>query len=166
MKRTLISCLLVLCFAGAHLARARVPNMRLPHLMVYKTRGNYNNLVAISLTADKQELAYYPSPGDVKTRLLYGRLLPVTLHKGYLLDKNGIDCQTAFLRISYQAYSALGDKLTAKNVKDMILTTDPLVTLYDCGPQTRFKNPRQALNSLIDKGLLSKKCTVVVPAGK
>src|ERR1017187_6426884 len=65
-----------------------------PHVVVYKTKANYNNLVPVELTDDKTKIVSYPDPKDVKTENGYS--LPSSLNNGYLLDNRGIGKNAAF----------------------------------------------------------------------
>src|ERR1039458_8963912 len=76
-----------------------------PHVVVYKTKANYNNLVPVELTDDKTKIVSYPDPKDVKTENGYS--LPSSLNNGYLLDNRGIGKNAAFLKITYEEYAKL-----------------------------------------------------------
>jgi hypothetical protein len=55
-----------------------------PNAIIYKTKANYNHLVAVTLSADKSEIVSYPHPSDINPNVL--SVHPTELNKGYLLD--------------------------------------------------------------------------------
>ena len=130
--------------------------MALPHVLVYKTKADYRDLVPVLLSADKKHIISYPAPGDVKTGSGYA--LPVLLHKGYLLDKRGIGVNSAFLKLTYEEYSQLKELPSPAGLYDTIADKNPLTTLYDCGIRENGGNLVKELNKIIDKKQLSKKC--------
>jgi len=128
----------------------------LPHVLVYKTKSNYRELVPVLLSVDKTKIVSYPGPGDVKTGSDYA--LPVLLHKGYLLDRRGVGLNSAFTKYTYEEYGKLKEPPSTKELYNMIVDKNPLVELYDCGIRDNNKNSVGQLNLLIDKKQLNKKC--------
>jgi hypothetical protein len=131
----------------------------LPHLIVYKTKKDYRQYVPVQLSADKKTVVSYPDTADVKTGSGYP--LPVILHKGYLLDKRGVDTNTAFIKITYEAYAALKTAPDAAALYGLITDKEPLTQLCDCGIRNNANVSVKQLNQLIDRKLLRKKCRVV-----
>jgi hypothetical protein len=131
-------------------------HMALPHVLVYKTRANYNNKVPVTLTDDKTKITSYPSPGDIKTGGIYA--LPVLLHKGYLLDRRGIGPNSAFTRYTYKMYSSLSVLPDMAELYKKIADKNPLTELYDCGVRGNGHNDPGQLNEIIDQKLLREKC--------
>jgi len=138
--------------ASAQLSGVRV----LPHVIVYKTRANYNDLVPVTLSKDKKTISSYPGPDDIKTGSGYS--LPVLLHKGYLLDRRGVGINTAFVKLTYVQYGNLQAVPSTADLYNMIADKDPMTELYDCGVRSEGKNSVAQLNDLIDKKQLKKKC--------
>lgn len=103
----------------------------LPPLIIYKTRGDYQFLVPVTLNPEKTAVIMFPAPTD----LLYeGRLaIPENLDQGYLLDFRGINQNTAFLHITYEKYSQLEKAPTPAELYDLILDKDPFTEIYICG---------------------------------
>lgn len=130
-----------------------------PHVLVYKTYADYSHLVPVILSADKKSLVSYPDPKDLKRGNTF--TLPVKLHKGYLLDRQGINKNVAFLKMSYAEYAALPKAPTAEEIMAMLIDKDPLVMLWDCGLKSRHDYGAKELNSLIDKNKLGKTCKSV-----
>src|SRR5271166_2869627 len=76
-----------------------------PHVLVYKTKTDYNNLVPIILSEDKTIIVSYPDPSDIKVGSVYS--LPTPLHQGYLIDNRGIGKNATFINKTYLDYSKL-----------------------------------------------------------
>ena len=125
----------------------------LPHVIIYKTRVDYNNKVPVILTADKKSIESYPAPADLKTGGAFA--LPVLLLKGYLLDKRGVGVNTAFTSYTYKQYTGLKELPSPEALLKSVKDKDPLVALYDCGTERKTV---AEWNKLIDKKQLSKKC--------
>jgi hypothetical protein len=102
-----------------------------PRLYVYKTKNDYYSLVPVSLSADKKSIVSYPHPRDLK---IDGKFAyPVKLRNGYYLDVKGIDKNVAFLKITYEDYAKLSTPPSIIQLKELILDSDPLLELWDCG---------------------------------
>jgi hypothetical protein len=127
-----------------------------PHVLVYKTRGDYSHRVPVILSEDKTKIVSYPHPADLKSG--DGYHLPVSLKKGYWLDKKGISKNVAFLSTTYEEYASLTKSPDPGDLEKLILDRDPLVELYDCGNFTDYKDPVTEVNELIIKRKLKKTC--------
>ena len=123
-------------------ANAQTHSGAMPHVVVYKAKSKYRNLVPVQLSADKKTITSYPAPADVTTGSGYP--LPVALHKGYYLDKRGVNLSTAFISLTYAQYSKLKEA--------------PITELCDCGIKQAGKNSVKQLNELIDTQQIKKKC--------
>lgn len=128
-------------------------------VMIYKTKGDYRNLVPVALAADGKSIVSYPAPKDVKTEA--GYQTPTALHNGYLLDNRGITPNVAFLKYSYEEYAALTALPTLAELYGAIKVKNPLTELYDCAGQTVRQNRETEVNKLIDEGSLRTKCKVL-----
>jgi len=149
--------LLVSIFFNCSIAGAQVNAMRArAHLIVYKTRKDYNNKVPVVLSADGKKIVSYPDPADIRAR--GDGFLPIRLHKNYLLSRYGVDKNTVFLKLTLSEYAALKTTPTPEDIDKMILTRNPLTELYDCGIATHPGAVEKDLNQLIDHRLLRKKC--------
>ena len=131
-----------------------------PHLIVYKTNKNFNNHVPVSLSEDKLKLVSYPDPKTI--RLGGKKILPSKLHKGFLLDNRGIGQNVAFLKLTYEEYVKLSAVPTTEELYNMIISKDPLTILCDCGLRSKFKNPVEDINSIIDSNKLFTNCKVLI----
>lgn len=136
------------------------PNMFAnPPVLVYKTKGDYNNLVPILLSDDKKTILSYPHPNDLITGSTYQ--FPVVLNEGYVLDNRGIGANVAFLKMTYSEYANLKYAPSLQELYKNILDKDPLVELCHCGLRTSFYNVKKQLNELIDDKKIRVTCTVL-----
>lgn len=119
-----------------------------PHVMLYKTKSDYSNLVPIILSSDKSQIVSYPHPGDLKINGI--PQLPTAMHDGYYIDNRGINENAVFLKLTYEEYSKLDVLPTLQQLMDWILDKDPLVELYDCGQNQRNPELIEKINKLID----------------
>ncbi len=125
-----------------------------PPVIIYKTKSDYRDKVAVTLTEDKSKLSSFPAPSDV---IQQGELaLPIGLADGFLLDQRGINEQVAFLSMTYANYSHLAKTPAAGELMDMILDADPLVEMYHCGNSQAFTSIVDELNALILAGKLDR----------
>ncbi len=123
-------------------------------VIVYKTKADYSQHVPVTLSSDKMEIVSYPAPGDV----YYGGDLayPVSLEKGYLLDKRGINENSAFTKWTYYEYSRLSKTPTPQEIRNMLLDKDPFIEIYHCGTRNDFENLVEDLNKIIKKDKLDR----------
>lgn len=122
-------------------------NISEPPTVVYKTKGNYNNLVPVLLSVNKSEIISYPHPNDLKVGDVLS--LPTPLSEDYLLDNRGIGPNVAFLKLSYEDYSKLENAPTLKELYELIIDKDPLTELCICENMKMFKDKTSQLNKLI-----------------
>jgi hypothetical protein len=122
-------------------------NIAEPPTVVYKTKGNYNNLVPVLLSDDKLEIISYPHPNDLKVGDALA--LPTPLSEDYLLDNRGIGPNVAFLKMSYEDYSKLENAPTLKELYELIIDKDPLTELCNCENMKMFNDKTSQLNKLI-----------------
>ena len=130
-----------------------------PPVLVYKTKGHYDNLVPDVLSEDKSEIVSYPHPSDISVAGEF--TLPVDLNNGYLLDMRGIGKNTAFLKLSYEDYSKLDSVPSLKELYALIIDKDPFTELCNCGIKTAFTDQTKQLNELIDGNKLRTLCKVI-----
>ena len=127
-----------------------------PQLIIYKTRGNYNNLIPVLLSDDKSQIISYPHPKDIKIGDEFQ--FPTMLNKEYLIDNRGITRNIAFLKITYDEYSKLENVPSLEYLYSMIVDKNPLVEYYNCGLSSDYKDKIQLLNKMIDDGELKTIC--------
>lgn len=126
------------------------------HILVYKTKFNYNNLVPVLLSNDKTEIISYPNPRDLIVGSGYS--LPTILNNDYLLDNRGIGINVAFLKLTYEEYSELKEAPSMKELYSYILDKSPLQELCDCGNKNVFSDIEKELNIIIDKNQIRITC--------
>lgn len=123
------------------------------HLIVYKTKANYDNYIPIILSENKTEIISYPAPSDVISAA-NKFLKPTLLNNGYLLDNKGINRNVAFVKITYEEYAKLQNVPTLKDLYSLIVDKDPLIEIYDCGIRTELVDDIIKINNLIDSNKL------------
>jgi hypothetical protein len=151
MKRLLFLLLGVYCTVSAQAQEAAITG---PKLVVYKTKGNYRNLVPVGLSEDRSRIISYPAPTDVK--VADGYMKPSKLTKGYLLDNQGIGKNVAFLGITYEEYAKMAQSPSREELYTKIVDKDPLLELYDCGERKgKLSTLAKSLKKSIRKNKLS-----------
>ncbi len=98
----------------------------LPYAVVYRTHGDYSNNVPITLNSDGTTIRSYPDPHDVAS----GKVTPIPLDCGYLLDRRGINANTAFLDYTYTEYARLEKAPSAKELMEHIIAKNAVIELY------------------------------------
>ena len=127
-----------------------------PHVIVYKTRKNYNNLVPVTLSEDKAKITSYPDPKDLRSGSDYST--PIQLDKGYLLDRRGVNANSAFLDITYQTYANLDSVPSLDSLYRRIKDKNPFIEIYDCGRRSAFQDLQAQLNEMIRNHTLKTTC--------
>jgi hypothetical protein len=152
MKRSailyLISLLALFDISCAPLSR-RGPSAATAPVVVYKTRGDYRDLVTVQLSSDGQSVAAFPAPSDAI------RQRPIPLANGYLLKRMVGD---TYLSLSIEAYAKASRRYTSDELMEMVVDTDPYLERYDCAECTGLDTT--SINTLIRAGEL-KKCRSV-----
>lgn len=153
---------LILFFLISPLASAAPPPV--PHLIVYKTRADYKDLVPITLSEDNSRIVSFVGPTDIYRRnpvtgkrdlLVY----PTQLNQGYLL-RDFLSPNKAFLDVTYEEYASLKSSSYQKFISlDMVKNKDydPFLEMYDCG-EWRSDDDVARVNNLINQGRLKKEC--------
>lgn len=149
MKRIALLCLVTMIASCNSSKMSTGSAEALPPVIVYKTSGDYYNLVPITLNETKDKVISYPAPSDLYTG---GKLaLPIKLENGYLFDQRGINANSVFTSFTYEAYSKLESAPSIDDLMTNIKDQDPFVEIYDCGKMNQFKNLEKDLNKLIRK---------------
>jgi hypothetical protein len=119
-----------------------------PKAIIYQTKEDYSKLVPIILSADKKTIESYP---DVKDVYFNGSLAyPTQLHKGFWLDNRGINANVVFINLTYEAYSKLPKTPSPEELIKMVGDTQPIISMYTCGPRSSFQDIVKELNTMID----------------
>jgi hypothetical protein len=151
-----LALLLVIIFYTSHTAYAQGGSVPGNHLVLYKTKRDYTNLVPVVLSDNKATIVSYPDPQELKR--VGKKRMPVRLHGGYFIDNAGVCEHTAFLKITYKQYASLERTPTAAELYKWILDKDPLVEICDCGSKDNYLSPVIQMNGVIDNLLLAKGC--------
>lgn len=122
-----------------------------PPALVYKTKADYTNKVAVMMNADRTAIVSYPHPRDIA--LPQGLPYPIRLNKGYLLDRQGVGPQVAFTRYTMEEYAALPEAPDMQVLLASIIDKDPLLEMCHCGNSKQFEDVQAAMNALIDRSL-------------
>lgn len=75
----------------------------MPRAVIYRTNGDYNLNVPVTLNSSGTQILSYPAPHDVKGQE------PTVVGDGWLLDHRGISKNSAFLDYTYDEYQKLTD---------------------------------------------------------
>lgn len=126
----------------------------IPKARIYKTNGDYDSLVPVTLDASRTKLISYPSPGDLKSGL------PVKLADGFLLDNRGIGANTAFTRWTYAEYSAMKSAPSPREIMDNIIPGARVTEIYELPFSVGTPDAAEMGNKLIGEGLPG--CTPVL----
>jgi hypothetical protein len=128
-------------------------------VIVYKTKKDCTHKVPVTLNETKDQVLSYPAPKD----LLAGDelALPIRLKKGFLLDRRGINANTAFTSYTYEAYSGLTSPPSGKELLESIEDTTPFEIIYYCGKRNSYGDLVKELNQKIRAGM--KDCEVIYP---
>lgn len=114
---------------------------------IYKTNGDYADLVPVTLNASRTELISYPAPGDLKGAE------PVKLDGGFLLDNRGVGVNTAFTRWTYAEYSAMPSAPSAKEIMANIIPEARITEIYEMPFAVGTPDAARRCNELIAAGL-------------
>jgi hypothetical protein len=125
-----------------------------PPVIIYKTKEDYFDKVPVTLSENRDQVISYPSQKDIISGDGYS--YPTPLAHGFLLDNRGVGKYSAFLDISYEAYSMMNDNLSADPLFFMIIDHDPFIEMYHCGSRFEYKDLINELNRIIEKNELDK----------
>ena len=136
---------------------ARPATATAPDAIVYRTSGDYDALVPVTLDS-RGEIASYPAVSDIK----HSRR-PLALAEGYLLDRRGIGVGVAFTSYTYEQYAALDATPSREQLRASIVARSPLRAMYRLPMSVAdAEADTAAVNAIIRAGLPG--CEVIVPA--
>lgn len=121
-------------------------------VVVYKTKADYFDKVAVGLNDSKTAIVSYPSPGDLKAGGEFA--LPVRLKKGYLLDRRGLNINSAFTSFTYEQYAAMESAPSVEKLFGSIIDKDPFVEFHVLRDVQDYNDVVQELNRKIRRGSL------------
>ncbi|RDC62141.1 hypothetical protein [Adhaeribacter pallidiroseus] len=122
-----------------------------PPTIIYKTKQDYTNQVAVILTPDKTSIAAYPHPQDIANK--GNQVKPTLLANGYLLDNQGINPNVAFTSYTFAQYAALPQAPSLEELKNSIINADPLAYICNCGNRNQYGDIAASMNNLIAQKL-------------
>ena len=97
--------------------RDQGPLTAMPRAVIYRTNGDYNDLVTVTLDASRSSLVSYPAPTDVTVASA-----PLIMTGGWLLDRRGgIGPNSAFLDWTYAEYSRLSATPSPSEILDHVI---------------------------------------------
>ena len=124
-------------------------------IVVYKTKGAYENLVAVVLSKDKLKIVAYPGPSDIVHEA------PIPLHSDYFiaLMPGAGSLDGAFLNLNDAKYSKMPEfTYTPGQLYNMIFDQNPFTEMYDCTKATIQKTAVSDIDSWIDNNQLATMC--------
>ena len=121
----------------------------LPMAIIYRTNGNFNDNVPVTLSHDRKEIVSFPAPSDITPASA-----PIPLAKGFLLDRRGVNGNTAFTQYTYESYSALKEAPSIKVLKESIIRGAEVIEIVRL-PMTLTEaiNDTTRCNNIIINGL-------------
>jgi hypothetical protein len=129
--------------------------------IIYKTSGDFSNLIPVTMNTEKTKIVSYPAVSDI---FYNGKLArPTALKNNYWLDNRGINEHVVFLSYTYEEYSRLKETPTMSEMMLRIVEKYPLVEYIYCGSRYQYKDEVKDLNALIDAGFPNCKKAVVIP---
>lgn len=137
-----------------------------PHAHIYRTNGDYNNNVPVTLSRDRKSLVSFPAPSDVGAWAE-----PVALADGYLLDRRGVSMNTAFTSYTYGEYAGLDHAPLPEELLEKVIAGARVTELVEL-PFTLAvaESDTARVDSLIAEGLPGCKIVfrekAVFPAGE
>lgn len=118
----------ILSGCGSQKATKKDDNKSQPYAIVYKTKADYSQLVPIRLNAAKTRVEGFPAPSDLYR---FGQLAtPVALGNGYLLDRQGISVNSAFLSVPYEEYKRFRNTPNPSWLMENIKDKNPFAEFY------------------------------------
>lgn len=89
----------------------------MPKAVVYRTNGNYNNYVMVTVNRPTNSLISYPDPHDISATSA-----PLELGDGWLLDRRGgVSRFSVFLNYTYPEYADLDKAPSHEEIMDHII---------------------------------------------
>lgn len=121
----------------------------LPMAIIYRTNGNFNDNVPVTMSPDRKEIISYPAPTDITMQSA-----PVPLAENYLLDRRGIGENTAFTQYTYESYSALKQAPSLKVLKESVIEGAEVIEIVKLPMSlTEAVNDTARCNAIIRNGL-------------
>lgn len=128
----------------------------IPHAVVYKTNGNFNDNVPIQVSADGKTLISFPAPTDLNSSSL-----PLVLTEGWLLDRRGVSVDTRFTSYKYSNYESLSSAPSVTDLLHSIIPNARIVEMIELPITTNEAvNDTTKVNQLIKNGFVN--CKIIM----
>lgn len=115
---------------------------------IYKTNGDYDNNVPVTLDASRTGVVAFPAPSD-----LSAASTPVKLADGYLLDRRGVGANTAFTRYTYPEYEAMAQPPTTDELLRAVIPDARVTEVVEMPFSVGTGDEVNKCNELISAGL-------------
>ncbi len=149
--------ILCLLFAACRCQHNVVQIQAQAPLIVFRLKGDYRNLVPVTMNAERTAITSYPHPSDVKSEK--GLRYPLKLKKNYWMDNLGIGPGVAYLDYSLEEYSKMENAPDREDLMAHIRDKDPLESMFRCGTVGDYEDPVKTINEWIRKDSLEAKAT-------
>lgn len=113
---------------------------------IYKTNGDYNDNVPVTLNADGTAVVSYPAPSDL------AGASPVSIRDGYLLDRRGVGKNTAFTRYTYTEYSRFSQPPAPEELLKAVIPGAKVIEIIEMPFATGTPDAASRCDSLIVAG--------------
>lgn len=131
--------------AGRPIAASLAP------IIIYKTRGDYRELVPIQLSADGSTVVSYPSRYDLGEPGAFST--PLLLDAGYLVDRRGVGPHSAFLKLTYDEYYALPNDPSITELLGWVIDREPFTFLAVCDRSYFTTKSKEEFERYIAEGM-------------
>lgn len=120
-------------------------------IIIYKTRGDYRELVPIQLSADGSTVVSYPSRYDLGEPGAFST--PLLLDAGYLVDRRGVGPHSAFLKLTYDEYYALPNDPSITELLGWVIDREPFTFLAVCDRSYFTTKSKEEFERYIAEGM-------------
>ena len=131
--------------AGRPIAAALAP------IIIYKTRGDYRELVPIQLSNDGKTIVSYPSRYDLGEPGAFST--PLLLDAGYLVDRRGVGPHSAFLKLTYDEYYALPNDPSVAELLGWVIDREPFTFFAVCDQRYFSAKSKEEFERYIAEGM-------------
>ncbi|MDE6542883.1 MAG: hypothetical protein K2K76_02845 [Muribaculaceae bacterium] len=121
----------------------------IPKAVIYRMNGDFSTYVPVQTDASRSHLISFPAPTDI-TELTE----PVSLPKGWWLDRQGVGLNTAFISVTRDKYAAMDNAPAPGYIMESILpaafVTETAVLPF---PLHYALDNRHEVDSIINNGM-------------
>ncbi len=120
-----------------------------PKAVIYRMNGDFSTYVPVQTDASRSHLISFPAPTDITEHTE-----PVSLPKGWWLDRQGVGLNTAFISITRDKYASMDNAPEPGHIMESILPA-AFVTETAVLPFTLHHalDNRQEVDSIINNGM-------------